>query len=116
MNIKLLAASALFFQSGALLVIYQLFSKSLMLSQPKYAVQQQAAKLFHQYWRHLKLKEIMTSILLLKCQQINRTKAYRQSIVLQKAANKIKPAAVRINREKDIFCVLRSLGQLKNSK
>ncbi len=30
--------------------------------------------------------------------------------------NKIKSTAVRINREKDIFCVLRLLEQLKNSK
>jgi hypothetical protein len=54
MNIKLLAASALLVQSGALLVIYQLFCNCPMFSQPKSAVYQQAAKIFQQHWRHLK--------------------------------------------------------------
>jgi len=54
MNVKLLAASALLVQSGAVLVIYQLFCNCPMSSQPKYAVHQHAAKLFQQLWRHLK--------------------------------------------------------------
>jgi hypothetical protein len=52
MNVRLLAASAL--QSCALLVIYPLFCNCPMLSQPKTAVHQHAAKLFQQHWRHLK--------------------------------------------------------------
>jgi hypothetical protein len=54
MNIKLLAASALLVQSGALLVIYQLFCNCPMLSQPKSPVHQHVAQLFQQHWRHLK--------------------------------------------------------------
>ncbi len=54
MNVKLLANSALLNQSGALLVIYQHFGNCPMLSQPKSAVHQHAAKLFQQHRRHLK--------------------------------------------------------------
>ncbi len=53
-NKKLIAASALLVQSGALLVIDQLFWNCPILSQPKSAVHQHAAKLFQQRWRHLK--------------------------------------------------------------
>jgi hypothetical protein len=54
MNVKLLSASAFLVQSGALLVFYQLFCNCPILSQPKSAVHQVAAKLFQQHWRHLK--------------------------------------------------------------
>ena len=54
MNVKLLSASAFLVQSGALLVFYQLFCNCPILSQPKSAVHQHAAKLFQQHWRHLK--------------------------------------------------------------
>jgi hypothetical protein len=54
MFVKLLAASALLVQSGALLVFYQLFCNFPMLSQPQSALHQHAAKLFQQHWRHLK--------------------------------------------------------------
>jgi hypothetical protein len=58
MNEKLLAASVLFVQSGALLVSHNgfinFFAICPMLSQPKSAVQQQTATLFQQHWRHLK--------------------------------------------------------------
>jgi hypothetical protein len=56
MNEELLAASALLVQSGALLVSHNgfvNFCNCPMLSQPKSAVHQQAAKL-KQHWRHLK--------------------------------------------------------------
>jgi hypothetical protein len=58
MNEEMLAASALFVQSGALLVshkkkFYQLFCNCPMLSQPKSAVHQQDAMLFQQHWWHL---------------------------------------------------------------
>ncbi len=60
-NNKLFAASALLVQSGALLVIYQLFWNCPILSQPKSAVHQHAAKLFQQHWRHLKRNDGLNS-------------------------------------------------------
>jgi hypothetical protein len=55
MNIKLFVASPYYVvQSGGLFVFYPLFCNCPMLSQPKSAVHQQAAKLFQQHWRHLK--------------------------------------------------------------
>jgi hypothetical protein len=54
MNEELLVASVVFLQSEALLVSHNIFCKCPMLSQPKSAVHQQAAKLFQQHWRHLK--------------------------------------------------------------
>jgi hypothetical protein len=57
MNVKLLVASDLLVQRGALLVFNQLLCNCLMLLKPtqlKFAEHQQAAKLFQQHWRHLK--------------------------------------------------------------
>jgi hypothetical protein len=54
-NVKLLAASALLVQSGALLVIYKLFRSCQMLSQSNFksAVHQHADQLFQQHCRRL---------------------------------------------------------------
>ncbi len=58
MNEELLATSAFLVQSGTLLVsdnvFINFFCSCPMLSQPKSAVHQQAAKLYQQHWRHLK--------------------------------------------------------------
>jgi hypothetical protein len=53
-------------------------------------------------------KGVMTSILPSKrpTDFYSRTKAYRQSLVLKLAENNIKPKAVLISHEKDIFCFL----------
>jgi hypothetical protein len=59
-----------------------------MLSQPKSAVQQQAAKLFQQHLRHLKGNYYLNSTFE-KGRQITGTKAYRQSISLFCATNSI---------------------------
>ncbi len=48
---------------------------------------------------------IMTSILHLKCRQITRTKAYRQSVSLYWATNIIKPICVGIYWMEDIFLI-----------
>jgi hypothetical protein len=54
MNVKLLAASALFVKSGALLVFYRLFCSYPVLIKPtKVWVHKQVAKLFQQHCRHL---------------------------------------------------------------
>jgi hypothetical protein len=56
MNEELLVTCALLVQNGALLVSHkfcQLYCNCAILSQPKSAVHQQAAKLF-QHWHHLK--------------------------------------------------------------
>jgi hypothetical protein len=54
MNEELFAVSVVSVQSEALLVSHNGFGNCPMLSQPKSAVHQQAAKLFQQHWRHLK--------------------------------------------------------------
>jgi hypothetical protein len=69
MNEELLAASVVFVQSEALLVSHNGFCNCPMLSQPKAAVHQQAAKLFQQNWRHLKGNYDLNSAFE-KCRQI----------------------------------------------
>ncbi len=69
-----------------------------MLSQPKSAVHQQAAKLFLQHWRPLKGNNDLNSAF----DNADRflEQVYRQSILLYCATNIIKPTCVRISWKK----------------
>ncbi len=98
MNEELLAASVKVAPYWSVIMVLSTFLQLSMLSQPKSAAHQQAAKLLLQYWRPFKRNYDLNSAF----ENADRLleQAYRQPVSLYCATNIIKPTCVRISWKK----------------